>query len=205
MCALSLALAVPPVAHAWQDAAGESSAKTPSAAAPTKKPNSSADAGGSKSAVPAHHISASGRHYSSRRKKTVKARGQQKIDTERAQAIQEALIREHYLTGDATGKWNQATEDALRRYQSDHGWQSKTVPDSRALIKLGLGPSHDHLLNPESAMTTSPDSPRAAAVTPTSHTADPASHTNTNTNPPVDPTPAATPAAGSTTDPAHPQ
>ena len=45
----------------------------------------------------------------------------------------------------------------MRRYQADHGWQSKTVPDSRALISLGLGPSHDHLLNPESAMTTGPE------------------------------------------------
>ena len=28
--------------------------------------------------------------------------------------------------------------------------------DRRALIKLGLGPDHEHLLNPESAMTTTP-------------------------------------------------
>jgi hypothetical protein len=61
----------------------------------------------------------------------------------------------------------------MRRYQADHGWQSKTVPDSRALISLGLGPSHDHLLNPESAMTTGPASPRAATLTPTSHSANP--------------------------------
>jgi hypothetical protein len=91
-------------------------------------------------------------------------RGQKKIDADRAQAIQEALIREHYLNGQATGTWNQASEDAMRRYQADHGWQSKTVPDSRALIKLGLGPSHDHLLNPESAMTTGPDAPRIASI-----------------------------------------
>jgi hypothetical protein len=96
-------------------------------------------------------------------------RGQQKIDSERAQAIQEALIREHYLNGDATGTWNQASEDAMRRYQADHGWQSKTVPDSRALISLGLGPSKDHLLNPESAMTTVPDRPKAQPTRPTSH------------------------------------
>jgi hypothetical protein len=91
-------------------------------------------------------------------------RGQKKIDADRAQAIQEALIREHYLNGQATGTWNQASEDAMRRYQADHGWQFKTVPDSRALIKLGLGPSHDHLLNPESAMTTGPDAPRVASI-----------------------------------------
>jgi len=31
------------------------------------------------------------------------------------------------------------------------------VPDSRALIKLGLGPSTDKLLNPDSAMTSHVD------------------------------------------------
>ena len=100
-------------------------------------------------------------------------RGQEKIDSERAQAIQEALIREHYLSGEATGTWNQASEEAMRRYQADQGWQSKTVPDSRALIKLGLGPSKDHLLNPESAMTTVPDPPRAEPMPTTSHSASP--------------------------------
>jgi hypothetical protein len=100
-------------------------------------------------------------------------RGQQKIDPERAQSIQEALIREHYLSGTAAGTWNQASEDAMRRYQADHGWQSKTVPDSRALISLGLGPSHDHLLNPESAMTTGPASTRAASLNPVSQSSGP--------------------------------
>ncbi len=107
---------------------------------------------------------------SSRKKRL---RGQQKIDFERAQAIQEALIREHYLNGEATGTWNQASEDAMRRYQADNGWQSKTVPDSRALIKLGLGPSKDHLLNPESAMTTVPDAPKAEPMPTTSHSPSP--------------------------------
>jgi len=85
-----------------------------------------------------------------------KKRGQKAIDAERTQQIQEALIREHYMEGKPSGKWDDATQAALRRYQADQGWQSKTVPDSRALIKLGLGPNHDHLLNPESAMTTAP-------------------------------------------------
>jgi len=95
-----------------------------------------------------------------------RTRGQQKMEPERVQAIQEALIREHYLTGDASGKWDSVSEEAMRRYQADHGWQTKEVPDSRALIKLGLGPSKDRLLNPESAMTTGPDAPRAAAGDP---------------------------------------
>lgn len=44
---------------------------------------------------------ASKRHH----KKAAKVRGQQKMDPERVQEIQEALIREHYLNGDATGIW----------------------------------------------------------------------------------------------------
>ncbi len=89
-------------------------------------------------------------------KKTAKKRGQQAIDGDRARAIQQALIREHYMQGEPSGTWDAATQAAMQRYQTDQGWQAKTTPDSRALIKLGLGPSHDHLLNPESAMTTSP-------------------------------------------------
>jgi hypothetical protein len=136
------------------------------------------------------HSTLSGKHSS--KKKPAKARGQQKIDSERAQAIQEALIREHYMSGEATGTWNQTSEEAMRRYQADHGWQSKTVPDSRALIKLGLGPSKDHLLNPESAMTTAPDAPHTGP-TPTSHSASPEAHTNADPPLPADSRPPGTP------------
>ena len=94
-----------------------------------------------------------------------KKRGQQAIDSGRARQIQTALIREHYMQGEPSGSWDSATQAAMKRYQADQGWQSKQIPDSRALIKLGLGPSHDHLLNPESAMTTAPvtGDPKAAA------------------------------------------
>ena len=139
---------------------------------------SSKTAGSMKPATRTHTASTAKR---SARKKSVRARGQQKIDSERAHAIQEALIREHYLSGEATGTWNQASEEAMRRYQADHGWQSKTVPDSRALIKLGLGPSKDHLLNPESAMTTVPDAP-ATSATPT-HSTPPAASPDPVKNP----------------------
>ncbi len=96
-----------------------------------------------------------------------KKRGQQAIDSSRAREIQTALIREHYMEGEPTGTWDSTTQAAMQRYQADQGWQSKTTPDSRALIKLGLGPSHDHLLNPESAMTMpaapAADDPQAGA------------------------------------------
>ena len=101
--------------------------------------------------------------HSKKSKKSSRARGQKAIDSERTLQIQEALIREHYLDGKPSGKWDDATQAAMRRYQADHGWQNKTVPDSRALIKLGLGPNHDHLLNPETAMTSGPTDTKTAA------------------------------------------
>jgi cytoskeletal protein RodZ len=99
-------------------------------------------------------------------KKTPKKRGQQAIDPARARQIQSALIREHYMQGEPSGTWDSASQAAMQRYQADQGWQSKTTPDSRALIKLGLGPSNDHLLNPESAMTAAPaaGSPKTNAI-----------------------------------------
>jgi len=89
-------------------------------------------------------------------RQVAKKRGQQAIDSERAREIQTALIREHYMDGEPSGSWDSSTQAAMQRFQADQGWQSKTTPDARALIKLGLGPSHDHLLNPESAMTLTP-------------------------------------------------
>jgi len=91
-------------------------------------------------------------------KKTAKssAHGQHAIDPERTRQIQEALIHEHYLNGEPTGKWDQSTKDALAKYQEANGWQTKSLPDSRALIKLGLGPDKKGLLNPDTAVVTSP-------------------------------------------------
>jgi peptidoglycan hydrolase-like protein with peptidoglycan-binding domain len=123
-----------------------------------------------------HTASATATSRKGKKAKKVARRGQQKIDSERTQQIQEALIREHYMSGEPSGKWDASTEDALRRFQADHGWQNKTVPDSRALIKLGLGPNHDHLLNPESAMTTAPDAPRTNRAP--AHTQTPAASSN---------------------------
>lgn len=105
-------------------------------------------------------------HHKTHHRKSHKTRvrGQKAIDGDRVQEIQQALIREHYLKGDPSGKWDASTQHAMQHYQADQGWQSKTVPDSRALIRLGLGPDNQHLLNPESAMTTAPVKPSSTAA-----------------------------------------
>lgn len=83
----------------------------------------------------------------SRHKPVRKTRGQQAIDPERATQIQQALIHEHYLSGDANGKWDATTVAAMQKYQADNGWQTKLMPDSRALLKLGLGPDYSTAIN----------------------------------------------------------
>lgn len=66
------------------------------------------------------------------------------IDPVRAAQIQTALIKSGYLSGEATGRWDSDTQAALRKLQGDNGWQTKITPDSRAIIKLGLGPGSNH-------------------------------------------------------------
>ncbi len=65
------------------------------------------------------------------------------MDMQRATEIQQALIQAHYLSGTPTGQWDAESQAAMMKYQSDNGWQTKITPDSRALIKLGLGPKQD--------------------------------------------------------------
>ena len=74
---------------------------------------------------------------------TAKPTGQHSIEDARASEIQQALSSAGYLSETPTGHWDAPTQAAMQRYQSDHGWQTKLMPDSRAIIKLGLGPHTD--------------------------------------------------------------
>jgi peptidoglycan hydrolase-like protein with peptidoglycan-binding domain len=109
-----------------------------------------------------HNASRYSKHFV---KSTTRSHGQRSIDEERTLEIQNALIREHYLNGEPTGVWDQASKEAMVKFQGDNGWQTKITPDSRALIKLGLGPDHKGLLNPETANIPNPHELGADNVT----------------------------------------
>jgi peptidoglycan hydrolase-like protein with peptidoglycan-binding domain len=85
---------------------------------------------------------------------------QRAIPAERTTQIQTALIKAGYMTGKPTGTWDPATEAALEKFQGDNGWQTKLTPDSRAIIKLGLGPKPDSVPVPKSEMA--PETPVTA-------------------------------------------
>jgi peptidoglycan hydrolase-like protein with peptidoglycan-binding domain len=78
-----------------------------------------------------------------KRSKASKPAAQRGIDDTRATQIQTSLIKSGYLAGEASGHWDAGTEAAMQKFQSDNGWQTKLIPDSRAIIKLGLGPAQD--------------------------------------------------------------
>lgn len=63
------------------------------------------------------------------------------IEPERAVQMQTALIAAGYMSGTPSGEWDLQTQSAMEKLQADNGWQTKLVPDARAIIKLGLGPS----------------------------------------------------------------
>lgn len=96
--------------------------------------------------------------------KVHKMHGQQVIDPERVIQIQQALIREHYLDGEASGRWDSTTEAAMQKYQADQGWQTKLMPDSRAIKKLGLGPDYSGAINAKNSSFAEP--PPASTIPP---------------------------------------
>jgi peptidoglycan hydrolase-like protein with peptidoglycan-binding domain len=90
--------------------------------------------------------------------------GQQSIASERVTEIQQALIREHYLTGEASGEWDSTTQEAMQKFQADQGWQTKLTPDSRALKKLGLGPDYSGAINAKESHFSDP--PPISSISP---------------------------------------
>ena len=79
----------------------------------------------------------SGKHKAT---KSTKDQHPRAIDDERATQIQGALVKAGYLN-EVTGHWDSPSQAAMQKMQGDNGWQTKLIPDSRALIKLGLGPN----------------------------------------------------------------
>jgi peptidoglycan hydrolase-like protein with peptidoglycan-binding domain len=125
----------------------------------------------SSSTSPVRRSTSNSRTRSSRKAvpKSNKMHGQQVIESARVTEIQQALIREHYLTAEADGRWDATTEAAMQKYQADQGWQTKLMPDSRALKKLGLGPDYSNAIN---AKDSSFAAPATSGTTPPAQAAD---------------------------------
>lgn len=146
---VSAALAISPALAASSHAKKHA---TTHASKGTKKSSAKAKSS-AKTAVkaPSGSKSKSGTRGRSSRKKAARLRGQQSIDSARITEIQQALIRVHYLDAEPSGRWDSSTQAAMQHYQSDHGWQTRLMPDSRALKTLGLGPDYSDAINAKGA------------------------------------------------------
>ena len=98
------------------------------------------------------------------RRTSRRVRGQQAIQSDRVTEIQQALVREHYLSTDPNGDWDTTTVAAMQKYQADHGWQTKLMPDPRALKNLGLGPDYSTALNANGSSFSAPPSTSTSAT-----------------------------------------
>lgn len=63
-----------------------------------------------------------------------------RLRPERVVEIQQALIQAGYLNQEPSGRWDEATRAAMRRYQSENNLPVTGLPEAKTLMKLGLGP-----------------------------------------------------------------
>ena len=106
-----------------------------------KKPavsNHSAGANSSRSSV----HKASGSKGKSSSKKASRSRhkpGQTAPTPDRISEIQTALAKNHALSGEPSGKWDDSTVDAMKKFQAANGLNPSGKLDAPTLQKLGLG------------------------------------------------------------------
>ena len=75
----------------------------------------------------------------SRRRYSRRYRGQKAPTKDRISEIQAALAKDGEYTGEPTGKWDNSTIEAMRKFQAEHGLNPSGKIDALSLEKLGLG------------------------------------------------------------------
>ena len=103
----------------------------------TTHTSSSGTSSGSSSTASGPKKKSSSKRSSSKKSKKVK--GQAAPTPDRITEIQEALAKKGALDGAPTGKWDDSTTDALRKFQSSNGLNPTGKLDALTLQKLGLG------------------------------------------------------------------
>ncbi len=83
--------------------------------------------------TPPHHARRKARHHVARHSRLQRV----DISPARATQIQQALVHAGYLS-EVSGHWDAASIAAMKKFQAAHDWQTRYVPDARALMALGL-------------------------------------------------------------------
>ena len=99
------------------------------------------------------HKSVHGKKSSKRSRR--KERGQKEPTPDRISEIQQALAKDGSYTGTPSGKWDDSTQEALRKFQEAHGLNPTGKLDARSLQQLGLGSSITGVAPPAPSNTAS--------------------------------------------------
>ena len=110
---------------------GVSAAPLPAQTASQKKPSYN------KPAAKSHRGKTS--KTSAARKSSRREKGQKAPTQERITEIQQALGKNGAYAATPTGKWDDATVDAMRSFQQSHGLNPTGKLDAKTLQQLGLG------------------------------------------------------------------
>jgi peptidoglycan hydrolase-like protein with peptidoglycan-binding domain len=75
----------------------------------------------------------------SKRSRSRKQTGQKAPTSDRISEIQQALSRDGSYQGSPSGKWDEDTATAMRKFQASHGLTPNGKLDAPSLQRLGLG------------------------------------------------------------------
>src|SRR5215813_8497443 len=94
---------------------------------------------GPKSAAGGSHKRSAAKNGAKKGTKRGKQRGQKTPTADRISEIQTALAKDGSYTGATTGKWDDSTVEAMKKYQVSHVLNPSGKLDAKTLQKLGLG------------------------------------------------------------------
>ena len=120
-------------------AAGSMLVSVANAQTSTTHKKSTASSGGATSSASKSNSSKSGKTSAKKSSKTKKVKGQAAPTPDRITEIQSALAKKGALTGEPSGKWDDSTVEAMKKFQTDNHLNPTGKIDAPTLQKLGLG------------------------------------------------------------------
>ena len=107
------------------------------------------------SARPAASSAGKSRGKKSSRHSSRRERGQKAPAPERISEIQQALAKDGSFSGKPSGKWDDSTVEAMKKFQAGHGLNPSGKLDAQTLQKLGLGSQTAGVAAPMPSVATS--------------------------------------------------
>src|SRR5882672_8445048 len=127
------------LAMIWLSLSAAQTTASKKTTAPPKK-TTAAPAAKKSVATAAHKGTTAGKKSVAKRPAVTWRNRQMAPSPERYHEIQDALVTRGFLTSEqATGGWNDASVDALKRFQAQQNLESSGKINSLSLIALGLG------------------------------------------------------------------